>query len=87
MDFFNNRFDGNSSWQETKERRVHDIDLGRQKEILKEIFLGLRKKSLEKRIVDVSICLSPSFFPAEYWEEMTNLLFNECKASGLLQKK
>lgn len=85
MDFFNNRFDGDSSWHEgTTERRVHDINLSRQKGLLKEIFVGLKRKSLEKRIVDVSICLSPSFFPAEYWEEMTNLLFSECKEAGLL---
>lgn len=83
MDFFNNRFDGNSSWQETG-RRVHDINLIEQQRLLKEIFVGLNKRALQTRIKDVSICLSPSFFPAEFWEPMSEMLFQECRELGIL---
>ncbi|MBX9806107.1 MAG: hypothetical protein K2Y18_10240 [Alphaproteobacteria bacterium] len=86
MDFFNNRFDGNSSWQEGHGRRIHDISLAEQQGLLKEIFLGLKKKKLEGRILDVSICLSPSFFPAEFWEPMTEMLFRECRDLGILSE-
>lgn len=68
MDFFNNRYDGDSSWQSHK--RIHDPSLEGQKELSKEIFDALYDANLKTRVKDVSICISPSFFPAEYWEAM-----------------
>jgi len=82
MDFFNNRFDGNSSWQEAI--RCHDIVLDQQQELLREIFLKLKNKSLERRIVDTSVCLSPGFFPAEFWQPMSDMLLDECKKLGII---
>ncbi|AIK96244.1 hypothetical protein [Candidatus Odyssella acanthamoebae] len=84
MDFFNNRFDGDSSWQEDKGRRIHDPSLNEQQKLLKDIFAGIKRQSLHQRIIDVSICLSPSFFPAEFWEPITEMLFRECKELSIL---
>lgn len=84
MDFFNNRFDGNSSWQEAKGQRIHDLSLLEQKELLNQIFMGIKKRELHTKIVDVSICLSPSFYPAEFWGPMTDMLFKECRELGIL---
>jgi hypothetical protein len=82
MDFFNNRFDGSSSWQDAG--RCHDISLAEQQAILREIFAGLKARGLEKRIVDVSICLSPSFFPAEFWQPMYDLILEECRKLDII---
>lgn len=67
MDYFSNRFDGNSKWQEEPTRH-HEPSLKEQKDHIKLFFDNLEFFSLQKRIVNTSIGLSPNFHPAEYWE-------------------
>jgi hypothetical protein len=66
MDYFNNRFNGDSDWELHENR--HDPS---ENELLLNIDLMfdslVRKKILEK-ICDTTIALSPRFFPAEFWE-------------------
>ncbi len=82
MDFFNNRFDGSSSWEDAD--RCHDINLQSQQSLVMEIFNGLEKRGLEKRIVDFSLCISPSFFPAEFWQPISDLILEESKKLGII---
>lgn len=82
MDFFNNRFDGNSAWQETG--RCHDTSLEMQLNLVKKIFDVLKDKNLERRIADVSLCLSPSFFPAEFWQPVSEMILNKLRLMGII---
>jgi hypothetical protein len=70
MDFFNNRFNRDSNWQTNNKR--HDPPL-------KDILLSIDKLfdefvsfNLVNRVEDVTIALSPGFFPAELWEPTVN---------------
>jgi len=82
MDFFNNRFDGSSAWQE--DGRGHDISIDEQLGLVKDIFRGIERRHLESRIVDLSLCFSPSFFPAEFWEPVSKLIQSECQRLGIM---
>ena len=81
MDFFNNRFDGNSSWQDAD--RQYDPSLEMQQILVEKIFNVLKDRDLEGRIVDVSLCLSPSFFPAEFWQPVSEMILNKLRLMGL----
>jgi len=81
MDFFNNRFDGNSAWREAD--RCHDPSLEMQQILVKKIFDVLKDRNLEERIVDVSLCLSPSFFPAEFWQPISEMILNKLHLMGV----
>jgi hypothetical protein len=66
MDYFNNRFDGDSDWIDQRGR--HDpllVDVLGQ---IDAIFTALAEGGVSNRIEDCSVSLSPSFFPAEFWE-------------------
>lgn len=77
LDYFNNRFDGDSSWQTNPNARLHDIGLDEQLQQLTRIIEGIRKRDLFKRIVDFSIGISPGFYPAEYWQSMVESIERE----------
>lgn len=82
MDYFNNRFDGNSSWQE-ENTRSHDPSLEKQQAKIKEIIFNLQKREIFSRIGNISIGISASFFPGEFWEPMINTLFKELSNYGI----
>lgn len=82
MDCFNDRFDGNSNWQE-ENARVHDLSEDEQVAFVKMIIQRLAEKGLLARIVDTSIGLSPSFFPGEYWRRVTETLIDELRRAGV----
>lgn len=63
MDYFNNRYDGDSEWQLRANRL--DPDLPTMCAKVDELVDALA--SSRARIEDVSIAYSPGFFPAEYW--------------------
>lgn len=64
MDYFNNRYDGDSLWQERKEQL--DPDLSSIFVKIDELLDALAMSGVE--IDDVTIAYSPGFFPAEYWQ-------------------
>lgn len=74
MDFFNNRFNGSSDW---KQRLKHDPNLEQQKKIIKSFCIAISKPKILNRIVHVSIGVSPSFYPSEYWKEGITYLLSE----------
>ena len=65
LDYFNNRFNGDSDWELHSSR--HDPT---NHEITSEIdlvFNTLAVQGIFDRIVDITVALSPRFFPAEFW--------------------
>jgi hypothetical protein len=62
-DYFNNRYDGDSDWREHS--HAHDPSASRVKQSVEEMCSAVT--SIVDRLDDVTIALSPSFFPAEYW--------------------
>lgn len=70
MDYFNNRYDGDSAW-ETREDRL-DPELAVMLVKVDELIDALA--SSRAKIEDVTIAYSPGFFPAEYWPPMDRRL-------------
>jgi hypothetical protein len=70
LDFFNNRFDGDSDWLGNSHR--HDPTKDQVMRRVDEILDALTP--LRHRIVDVAIGISPGFFPAELWQVVCGTL-------------
>lgn len=70
LDYFNNRFDGDSDWRAAAERHdpPRDCVLDRVETVLAEL------RTVRSRIVDVTIGISPGFFPAELWQPVCETL-------------
>lgn len=83
MDFFNDRFDGNDNW-ETEHERSHNPVVEEQKKTADKVFRAIERHNLEKRIIDISIGISPSFYPAEYWSTMVPYIVQKCSNLGIL---
>ncbi len=65
MDFFNNRYDGDSDW---RDRPVHhDPPIEEILISVEELSHALRRHGLLEAIEDVVFAFSPGFFPAELW--------------------
>src|SRR3546814_1831606 len=65
MDYFCNRFDGDTDWR----TRPHSLDANLDIILSKidEMAAALRQTGIGRRIEDVVIAYSPGFFPAEFW--------------------
>lgn len=72
MDYFNNRFDGDSDW------RSHEYNHDPIAEIvyknIEEIFSKIEKGNIAKRIENYTVALSPGFFPVEFWSESISII-------------
>ncbi len=66
LDYFNDRFDGRPDWEETPER--HDPPRDETLAAIDGFFAALAASPLPPSIADVTVALSPGFFPADYWE-------------------
>lgn len=69
-DYFNNRYDGDSDWRSRS--RIHDPSEKQLCRSIAEFCEALR--ALNGRINDLTIALSPGFFPAEYWQGAVDAL-------------
>lgn len=78
MDYFCNRFDGDSDWSTRKNSLNPDFNAIIAK--IDEMVLALRKAGIGNRIEDVVIAYSPGFFPAEFWCPASNHLLPALKA-------
>ncbi len=67
MDYFNNRYDGDSRW--TDRQDVLDPPLTVILDKIDEMTSALRSSACYGRIEDVVVAYSPGFFPAEFWRE------------------
>lgn len=82
MDYFNNRFDGSSDWQE-EGRRSYESSIETQLEQIKLVFSHLKKKKLARRIIDTSIGISPGFYPGEFWSSTIPEVLKACEKIGI----
>jgi hypothetical protein len=76
MDFFNNRFNGSNDWEQ---RLNHNPDLEQQKMVIKSFCKAISRSNIVNRVIHVSIGVSPSFYPSEYWKDGVTYLLNELK--------
>lgn len=74
-DYFNNRYDGDSDWR--SHLQIHDPSAKQVQLGVKELCEALRP--LAGQLDDVTIALSPGFFPAEYWQETVEALLQAIK--------
>lgn len=72
MDYFNNRFDGDSDW------RSHEFIYDPSAEVvyksIEEIFSTIKKSSIAERIENYTVALSPGFFPVEFWSRSISII-------------
>lgn len=72
MDYFCNRYDGDSDMIENPSPNNPSIDLVLKR--IDDLVSALNKRELTNKIVDIVIAFSPGFFPAEFWEPACNRL-------------
>ncbi|MDQ3802345.1 MAG: hypothetical protein M3416_00595 [Acidobacteriota bacterium] len=65
MDYFNNRFDGDSDRVEHDHK--YEQPLAKVLERIDEVFEALDRRGLAERVADMAVGVSPGFFPAEFW--------------------
>lgn len=73
LDFFNNRFNGNSDWTGNRDR--HDPTGVAVQERVEQVIASLAP--IRDKVVDVSIGISPAFFPAELWQPVCDTLISK----------
>jgi hypothetical protein len=78
MDYFNNRYDGDTDWTEHPEPFNPSFEQAAMK--IDEMCSALTGSSLGHRIADVVISYSPGFFPAEFWRDA------DLRLRGLLER-
>lgn len=72
MDYFNNRYDGDSDWENRHpafDPPQADIDAK-----IDELADVLSASKIASRIQDIVVAYSPGFFPAEYWQRANEQL-------------
>ena len=72
MDYFSNRYDGDSDWYERKDRL--DPSLHNILTKIDELTNALVDTKIAPRIEHVAVAFSPGFFPAEHWNAAANRL-------------
>ena len=81
MDYFNNRYNGSTSWK--IDNLGKDYSLDEQKNRIVEIAKGLQLINDKIPIKYVLIGISPSFYPSEYWEEGLCFLLKTLHKAGI----
>jgi len=82
MDYFNNRFNGDSDWQKFGDG--HDPSGSEVLRRIEEVLIALRSSGHCHRIEQVSIGLSPGFFPAELWEVSVSRIEQQLRGEGVV---
>lgn len=72
MDYFNNRFDGDSDWEQHSYR--HDPDSIAIQTKIEYVIKGILDVIPRSQIDDITIAVSPGFFPAEFWQQSMELI-------------
>jgi hypothetical protein len=67
MDYFNNRYDGDSDWPNRSD--PFDPPLAQIFEKIDELTNALSRRRILERLEDIVIAFSPGFFPSEFWCE------------------
>jgi len=74
MDYFCNRFDGDSDSIATP--GPHNPPLENILTCIDDLSLALKRHELTNKIVDTTVAFSPGFFPAEFWAPACNRLLD-----------
>lgn len=72
MDYFNNRFDGDSDWLFNEKK--HNPSSQEVLKNIEEVFYLIRTELNQAQIENITIALSPGFFPSEFWKESLNII-------------
>jgi len=80
-DCFANRYNLDSNWSHNE--AGIDLPLKEMKKRITELFLVFR--DLPAKIF-LNVALSPGFFPAEYWQEICQHIFQEAEDVGILKE-
>jgi hypothetical protein len=72
MDYFNNRFDGDSDWK--SHEYVHDPMAESVLLQVSEVFEAILASVPRKQLEDIAVALSPGFFPAEFWKDTISII-------------
>lgn len=81
MDYFNNRYNGSTSWEIDNIGKNYSLD--EQKHRMVEIAKALESINNTIPIKYILIGISPSFYPSEYWEEGLCFLLKSLYKSGI----
>lgn len=81
MDFFCNRFDGDSDWKVVLGR--HDTPLADVLAGIDALFATLHASDVTDRLEGMAVGISPGFFPAEFWEAAWERVVGNVAARGL----
>ena len=81
MDYFNNRFNGNTNWEQNSNNWNPNIN--EQYQSMDYFVEQLSYFNIVHNIKHLSIALSPSFYPCEYWKSGTTYLFNKLSSLGV----
>jgi hypothetical protein len=65
MDYFNNRYDGDSDW--STRTALHDPSLEMVLAKIDEVTAALQTSDVASQVDDIVVAFSPGFFPAEFW--------------------
>jgi hypothetical protein len=78
MDYFNNRYDGDSDWANRDPRfNASSTEISAK---IDELADTLCAPHIASRIEDIVIAYSPGFFPAEYWQQANEQLERRLRA-------
>ena len=81
LDYFNNRYDRDSDWQD----RPGKLDPSESAVLaqIDEFFAVLDRFNVARQVENVTVALSPGFFPAEYWSASVERVERHLAALGL----
>jgi hypothetical protein len=77
MDYFNNRYDGDSDWMSRD--RIHNPSPSKVRGLIADILNALNSSLGMEQIDDIFIGISPGFFPADLWASSLECLLNGLK--------
>ncbi|WP_194847131.1 hypothetical protein [Candidatus Neptunochlamydia vexilliferae] len=80
-DGFSNRYNLDSNW--SPQTLSIDLTINEAKSLIDKIFKEVSALGTD---VFMNICLSPGFFPAEYWEEICSYILIEGEKWGVIKK-
>lgn len=82
MDYFNNRFNGSTSWAQEKQFS-HDPEMAVQKKVISTLCKTLGKMNKIHPFDYIFIGVSPSFYPTEFWRSGLYYLFEMLISNGI----
>lgn len=81
MDYFNNRYNGSTSWG--TDGLTNNSSFEEQKKCMDVLCSSIKQINGRIPIKYTLVGVSPSFYPAEYWKNGLNYLLKGLKNAGL----